>query len=66
MLKKTMERSTGLRGVQLLEEEKSLKVMEGEEGDQHFKSACIKKSILHNRLCMSEIARRAMIKESIM
>ncbi len=34
--------------------------------DQHFKSVCVKKSILHSRLCMREIVRRALIKESIM
>lgn len=60
----------GKKRASQLEEERRLKEMEGEgrqqNKDQHFKSACVKKSILHNRLWMREIARRAVIKESIM
>ena len=43
MMRKMMERRIELGGVQQLREEKSLKEMEGEEADQHFKSACVKK-----------------------
>lgn len=69
--KRKNERCRKWWGEEQLEEGRRWKEMEGEEDNRAKISisnqpALKKKSILHNRLCMREIARRSSIKESIM
>lgn len=67
--RRTMKKMMKRRAAKL-EEERRLKEMEGRDDSRTKISisnqSALKKSILHSRLCMREIVRRALIKESIM